>query len=135
MLLQKLNTPNMAYETYRARGLDPDGYYHFYNTPHKVNIKEFGDLINTASPVHIKQGSLVQSIIARYYKLDGEKEQMAMFGGALMEAGAKLSPAYTGTGFNDKTRVFSDYAARVYYMEQEYIEGCFSYPIVVHLSW
>ena len=44
---------------------------------------------------------------------------MAMFGGALMEAGAKLSPAYTGTGFNDKTRVFSDYAARVYYMEQE----------------
>ena len=119
MLLQKLNTPNMAYEIYRARGLDPDGYYHFYNTPHKVNIKEFGDLINTASPVHIKQGSLVQSIIARYYKLDGEKEQMAMFGGALMEAGAKLSPAYTGTGFNDKTRVFSDYAARVYYMEQE----------------
>ena len=34
-----------------------------------------------------------------------------------MGAGVKLLPAYAGTGFNDKTRVFADFAARVYYME------------------
>ena len=44
-----------------------------------------------------------------------------MFGSAIMNAGVKLLPAYAGTGFNDKTRVFSDYSARVYYMEEEVI--------------
>jgi chemotaxis protein histidine kinase CheA len=87
----------------------------------KVNIKEFGDLVNTASPVHIKTGSMVQDLISKIYKLDGEKESIKIFGSALMNAGVKLLPAYSGTGFNENTRVFSDFSARVYYMEAEHI--------------
>ena len=119
MIIQKLVVPNMAYQYYRGAGLDPDKYYHFYNREIKVNIKQFGDLVNLVSPVHIKPGSLTQDIISKHYKLDGDKLEYKMFGSAIMNAGVKLQQAYAGTGFNDKTRVFSDYSARVYYMEEE----------------
>ena len=92
-----------------------------YNREIKVNIKDFGDLINTASPVHIKSGSLAQHMISKVYKLGGEVEDMRLFGGAIMNAGVKLSPAYAGTGFNDKTRLATDYAARMYFLEAEEI--------------
>ena len=119
MLLQKLTVPNMAYQYYRARGLDAEKLYHFYNVEHKVNIKEFGDLVNMVAPVHIKPGSLTQNIVAKHYKLDGDKEDFNIYGSALMNAGVKLSPAYTGTGFNENTRVFSDFGTRIYFMEEE----------------
>ena len=107
----------MSYEYFRPRGLDRDKYYHFYNREIKVNIKEFGDLVNTVSPVHIKPGSVAQDILSKVYKLGGDYDSLNMFGSAIMGAGVKLLPAYAGTGFNDKTRVFADFAARVYYME------------------
>ena len=119
MLIQKNVVPNMAYQYFRGRGLDEDKYYHFYNREIKVNIKEFGDLVNVVSPIHIKPGSATQHIISKHYKLDGEKEDLKMFGSAIMSAGVKLSPAYAGTGFNDKTRVFTDFSARVYFMDAE----------------
>ena len=58
MLMQKLVVPNMQQQTYYPKGLLPDVRYHFYNRKLKYNIKEFGDLVNTVSPVHIKQDSL-----------------------------------------------------------------------------
>ena len=117
LIVQRLANPNMSYEYFRPRGLDRDKYYHFYNREIKVNIKEFGDLVNTVSPVHIKPGSVTQDILSKVYKLGGDYDSLNMFGSAIMGAGVKLLPAYAGTGFNDKTRVFADFAARVYYME------------------
>ena len=35
----------------------------------------------------------------------------------MMNAGVKLAPAFAGTGFNEKTRVFSDFASRLYFIE------------------
>lgn len=119
VIVQKLATPNMSYEYIRPGGLDPDKYYHFYNREIKVNIKDFGDLVNVVSPVHIRPGSAMQEVLSRVYKLGGDNDSLNMFGSAIMEAGVKLLPAYAGTGFNDKTRVFPDFAARVYYMEAE----------------
>ena len=121
MILQREAVPNMPYQYFRATGLDDDTYYHFYNREIKVNIKEFGDLVNTVSPIHIKPGSAMQNLVAKYYKLDGDADSLKMFGSAIMNAGVKLMPAYGGTGFNEKTRVFSDYKARLYFMEAENI--------------
>lgn len=121
MILQREAVPNMPYQYFRATGLDDDTYYHFYNREIKVNIKEFGDLVNTVSPIHIKPGSAMQNLVAKYYKLDGDADSLKMFGCAIMNAGVKLMPAYGGTGFNEKTRVFSDYKARLYFMEAENI--------------
>lgn len=116
-LLQKLVTPNTQFEYYRAKGLVPDLQYHFYNRALKYNVKEFGDLVNTVSPIHIKQDSLVHNVVAKFVKMNGETEDCYAFGDALMYSGVKLKQSFGGTGYNDEVRYFPDFASRVYFME------------------
>lgn len=118
-IMQKLAKPNTQFAYYRACGLLPDCRYHFCNRELKYNIKNFGDLINTVSPVHIKPDSFLHNAAAHFIKMDGEKEDVYMYGDAIMYAGVRLSPAYGGTGYNSEVRFFPDFASRIYFMESE----------------
>jgi len=118
MVMKKLAEPNTQYETYRAKGLLEDTIYHFYKEEQKHNIKEFGDLVNNVSPVHIKQDSILHNVVAKVVKMDGETEDYYMYGDALMYAGVKLKQAFGGTGYNGDVRHFPDFASRMYFMEK-----------------
>ncbi|MCI8482963.1 MAG: alpha-galactosidase [Lachnospiraceae bacterium] len=115
--MQKLAVPNMQYGSFKAKGLKPDKEYHFYNRALKYNVKEFGDLVNTVSPVHIRQDSMAHSLIARFVKLEGEREDCYGYGDTLMYGGVKLKQAFGGTGYNEEVRHFPDFASRIYFME------------------
>ncbi len=112
-----LTRPNNFFMCYKAMGLEPQTQYHFYNKEFKRNIKEFGSLINMASPVHIKEGSVAQSVAEKFVKLGGDKEDAILYGDRLMNAGYKTKQAFGGNGFNDKTRIYKDFASRLYFME------------------
>lgn len=116
-LLQKLVAPNTQYAFYKAKGLDPEQKYHFYNRTLKYDVREFGDLVNTVSPIHIKQDSLLHRTVARFVKMDGETEDLYAYGDALMYGGVRLKQAFGGTGYSDEVRHFPDFASRVYFME------------------
>lgn len=117
-LMQKLVSPNTQFEYYRPNGLNPEARYHFYNRSLKYNVKEFGDLVNTVAPVHIRQDSVAHNLIAKFVKMDGEAEDFCAYGDALMYAGVKLKQAFGGTGYNEQIRHFPDFASRMYFMEQ-----------------
>ncbi len=117
LYLQKLVQPNSQYGVYYAKGLSEEGQYHFYNRQLKHNIKEFGDLINTVAPIHVRQDSPAHQLMAKFVKLDGEVEDLKAYGDTLMYSGVKLKPAFGGTGFNDQVRHFPDFASRMYFME------------------
>jgi alpha-galactosidase len=119
MVLQKLVAPNTQYQYYRAAGLRPDWKYHFYNRNLKYNVKNFGDLVNTVSPVHIRQDSLAHNMVARFIKMDGETEDCYAYGDTLMYNGVKLKQAFGGTGYSDEVRYFQDFGSRLYFMEVE----------------
>lgn len=123
MVLQKLCEANKQFYCYRAMGLNEDMKYHFSNRFVKYNIKEFGDLVNTVAPIHVKKDSLLHNAIAKVIKLDGETEDVTAYGDTLMEAGVKLKPAFSGTGFDDRVRFFPDFAARLYYMDESEEQG------------
>ncbi|MCM1261126.1 MAG: alpha-galactosidase [Butyrivibrio sp.] len=116
-LFQKLVTPNTQFGYYKAKGLAPDLEYHFYNRGLKYNVKEFGDLVNTVSPIHIKQDSLVHNVVAKFVKMDGETEDCCVYGDALMYGGVKLRQSFGGTGYSGEVRHFPDFASRLYFME------------------
>ena len=118
-LMQKLVTPNTQFGYYKAKGLMPDVPYHFYNRFLKYNIKEFGDLVNTVAPIHIKQDSLVHNMVSKFVKMDGETEDYHVYGDALMYSGVKLKQSFGGTGYNNEVRYFQDFASRLYFMEAE----------------
>lgn len=115
--LQKLVTPNWQYSNYKAKGLKEDTLYDFKSNEVKINIKEFGDLINTVVPVHIKQDSLVHNVAAQFVKMDSAKEEHKIFGDALMYSGVKLKQGFSGTGYNDEVRYFQDFCSGLYFME------------------
>jgi alpha-galactosidase len=118
MILQKTVAPNTQYEYYRAKGLDAGKKYHFYNRKLKYNVKNFGDLVNTVSPVHIKPDSLPHNLIAKIVKMDGETEDYMAYGDTLMYSGIKLKQAFGGTGYDDNVRYFQDFGSRLYFIEE-----------------
>ena len=101
------------------RGLDKKALYAVYNIRTDLDIRQFGDLINTVSPVHIRQGSQLHNVMSMFVKMPGEQEAFLVPGAVLMRAGIQLSPAYAGTGFNERTRCFQDFSSRLYFLEAQ----------------
>ncbi len=118
MLMQKLVTPNTQFAAYFPKGLNPKIKYTFKNRKLKINVMEFGDLVNTVSPVHIKQGGITHNIIARFVKMDGEGEEYTGYGDAFMHGGISLKPGFSGTGYSEEVRFFNDFASRIYFIEK-----------------
>ncbi len=76
-------------------------------------------MVNTASPVHIRQDSLIQHLAAKWIKINGEREDYHVFGDTLMYCGVRLKQAFCATGLNDEVRYFPDFGARLYFMDEE----------------
>lgn len=119
MMLQELVQPNTQAERFFAKGLDPERTYHFYNVSQRVDIKQFGSLVNTISPIHIKQDSMMHNIVAKAVNMKGEAEDVTASGAVLMSTGVALKPAFSGTGFNENVRVFPDFSLRMYFLESK----------------
>ncbi len=117
LLLQELAVPNKQYQSFTAAGLDPYRQYHMYSIAQRLDIKQFGSMINTALPVHIRQDSLLHNIISNVVKMNGDSEDMTVSGSVLMSGGVSLKPAFSATGFNENVRVFPDFSSRIYFIE------------------
>ena len=117
LLLQELTRPNMQAQRFFAAGLDPEKRYRLYSISKRLDIKQFGSLINTVAPIHVKQDSLMYNVITRTVKMNMEAEDITASGDIFMRTGVALSPAFAGTGFNEKVRVFSDFSSRLYFFE------------------
>lgn len=117
VVFNRLCAPNDFYRKLRTVGLSEDTYYHVYNVALKHDIKQFGGLINQASPIHIKPDSLILKAVSKFYKMDGETEDYIVKGLTLNNAGIKLTQAFGGTGINNETRLFQDFASRMYFFE------------------
>lgn len=113
----ELCTPNSFYKKLRTVGLSEEAAYHVYNVQLKHNLKLFGDLVNQVAPIHIKKDSILHNTIARFVKMDGEVEDYVVSGETLNNAGIKLAQAFGGTGYESDTRLFQDYASRMYFFE------------------
>lgn len=118
LLMQQLAVPNSPDGCYHAKGLQPQALYHFYGRQLRHDVKAFGDLVNTVSPVHIRQDSLMHQLVSRFVRLEEEREETTASGSVLMYGGVKLKSAFAGTGYNEKVRFFPDFGASLYFMEQ-----------------
>lgn len=117
MIMQELTQPNHPTEQYFPKGLDAPKRYEFTNRSMRYSILGFGDLVNTVSPVHIKQDSLVHQVLAKCVTMPGETESYRASGSVLM-AGVKLAQGFAATGYSEETRYFPDFASRMYFMQQ-----------------
>lgn len=95
LLFQGLSQPNMPDKRFVACGLRPDAKYHFYNRKFKV-MEDFVSM-----------------------RVDTENEDYHVYGDVLMNCGVRLSQGFAASGYNERVRVFPDFASRIYFMEEE----------------
>lgn len=118
LLLQSLVVPNRPHTIFHVYGLQEDRCYHFCNRPLQVNVKEFGDLVNTIAPVHIRQDSIAHNLVAKFVKMKGETQDFVAYGDELMYAGVRLQPAFAATGYSEEVRFYPDFGSRMYFLEE-----------------
>ncbi len=116
-IMQQQRCANEQFDRFVAKGLDPQLTYHFGSLPRKFNIMEFGSLVNTVSPVHLKENGVAHQLLAKFVKLDSEVEDLTCSGSVLLHEGIKLTQAFVSSGYSDQVRHFPDYACRMYFME------------------
>jgi len=114
MIMQLTVIPNSQGAVIHPAGLIPDCLYDISGYETKHNILAFGSLVNTGSPIHIKEGKHLHNILARHIFITGEKESHTMYGNAIMEAGVHLRSAFAAVGMNDNVRYYQDYGSRIY---------------------
>ena len=117
LFMQELTQPNTQSHRFFAKGLEPDTTYRIYNISGKVNIKLFGSLINTMTPIHVKQDGMLHNMIAHFVKMDDEKDDYTAKGSVMMNAGVALSQQFSGSGYSEEVRLFPDYSSRLYFIE------------------
>ena len=117
MIFQELVRPNSPGTVYYPAGLDPARRYRVRNIPAKHDIRRFGDLINTQTPVHVRPDSFLHGVIAKFVTMPGETEDYTAPGGLLMNGGVHLKQAFCGTGYSNEVRTFQDFEARLYWIE------------------
>ncbi len=86
--------------------------------PHKISIKDFGGLIGMISPISMKQDGIIHNIVDKVYKMETESQSFVITPQQLHLAGVQLAPAFSGAGYNDKTRLFRDFDSRLYIVER-----------------
>ena len=110
--------PNNDYRCIRAAGLDEEALYSVRNRVVPFRVMDMGSLINNVAPVHVKQDGVVHHIIDRVKAISGEEQTEAMTGAALRSRGLSLNAGFSGTGYNDKTRIMRTGDTRLYIFEK-----------------
>ncbi len=115
---QERQIPNGYHDILKTLGLNPDFMYQMQTRPQKLNIKMFGNLINEALPVKLKQDGVLHNIVAAHYDLSSEVETYESYGEVFNHVGVKLNSQFGGVGYNEQTRVLGDIGSRLYVFNQ-----------------
>ena len=114
MILQLMVIPNFKGAKIHPAGLDGSYKYEIKNRDLSYSILDFGSLVNTAAPVHIRADGHNHPLLDKFIRMPGEKEYHIMYGDAIMNAGVHLKSAFSAVGYNDQVRFYPDYASRIY---------------------
>lgn len=119
LLFQQENHPNAKAMRLKACGLNGEGTYRLSVRDVKVELKDFGGLVNMVSPVHIRQGSLMEAAAEKIMNLRSETEDITVNGETMMVCGAYVKQGFSGTGWDGETRVMGDCGSRLYILEEK----------------
>lgn len=117
--VEKHATPNNDYRCIRARGLDEDMVYRVENRVVPLTVMDFGSLVNTMAPVHVRQDGLIHHMIDKLKPMKGEAQKEEATGAALMGRGLGLNASFAGTGYCENTRIMRTQDTRLYMFEAE----------------
>ncbi len=116
--VEKASRPNNDYRCIKMAGLDDAKVYNITNRVVPLSILEFGSLVNTMAPVHVKQDGILHHVIDKFVDFKGEEQHDTATGKALTTHGLALNASFSGTGYNGDTRIMRSGDTRLYLIEE-----------------
>ncbi|MCR5157323.1 MAG: alpha-galactosidase [Butyrivibrio sp.] len=117
--VERYAKPNNDYRCIKAQGLDESKVYNVANRVVPLSVLDFGSLVNTMAPVHVKQDGIIHHIIDKFTNFNGEKQLEVATGAALTRCGLALNASFAGTGYNGDVRIMRTGDTRLYLFEEE----------------
>jgi len=113
---QTMATASEGFDRLRLQGLDPQSKYTVTTKPQRIFIKRFGGLAKHVLPIAVDPDGMIMRTVNKYYALTDCVESYEACGETLMK-GIILSNQYLGTGYNEQTRLLSDFGSNLYVVE------------------
>lgn len=120
LIVEKNSRPNNDYKKIKTVGLADDKMYNIVNRVVPLSLKEFGSLVNTIAPVHVKQDGIIHNIMDKVVHLNGEEQKACALGATLNNHGIALNSCFSGSGYNQDTRIMRTGDTRLYLFEDCY---------------
>ena len=117
LFFQTLNEPNPHADILRIPIADPEANYAVTPRKERMDIKVFGSLMNTISPIRLKNDGTLQRLVSETVHLDNELEYYIVGGDVLAYHGIVMNQQFGGTGFDKETRVLGDFGSRIYHLK------------------
>jgi len=111
--MQPLNPANAGSDLLIVDEVDEMGVYDVFPRAEKVPLSQFGALIKRIKPLE-KTGETINKAISENISLPNEIEHYTVSGSVLKYAGIKLNQQFSGTGWDQRTRVLGDFGSRLY---------------------
>ncbi|MFA7168735.1 MAG: GH36 C-terminal domain-containing protein, partial [Sphaerochaetaceae bacterium] len=110
---QTLNPANASNDVLFVPQADEQAVYDVFPRQQRIPLSLFGSLIKQTSVLK-SRSEKTQKLVAETISLPGEIEHYTVSGSVLKYAGIKLNQQFSGTGFDDETRVLGDFGSRLY---------------------
>ncbi len=114
-------TPNWGNDVIRFVGLDENSDYEMKGRTQLLNLKYFGEIINTPLPkkFDMEEGK-IYDFLCETLKLKSEKEDYTVGGDSLMYSGFKPKQPFVMSGFSfTNSRMLIDNDSRMYYLKKK----------------
>lgn len=109
---QVLSTAAESEDKLVVKGLK-DGRYLVRNRPQRLYIERFGGLMKHILPIELNPDGMILRMANRHYTLTDCIQELSCSNLAL-SAGIPLPSQFSGTGYNDKVRMFGDFGSDLY---------------------
>lgn len=111
-------SPVNAYSNIKVIGLDKDSNYSVTSSNKRIDIKSLGNAVNYVSPIKIRDGGLLQAIVAKVVKMEDKGLSYKTSGSILLNNGINVNESFSGCGFNSDLRIMTDFDSRLYIIEK-----------------
>ncbi len=101
-----------------AKNIDATQKYKIWSKPQRIAIKTFGGLMKHIFPIKLHAEGFILRTINKFYSMKDAKEEY-IASGAQIISGIRLNQQFTGTGYNEKTRLLGDYGSTLYIIEKQ----------------
>jgi len=96
-----------------VKDLNPQHIYEVSSIQQTMPIDRFGHLIAHALPIKLNPNGYIMHTISKYKQLDNATETYQASGQVLMH-GIPLKQQFSGTYYNDQTRILGDFGSQLY---------------------